>query len=312
MKRFFVLGLTVVAVMPAVALLLGFANSFSAFADSLSHFRHYLTAATFLAGLAMVPLKAWRVAGALAIAGTIGLGGMLSVLVSAPEEGTPDGQPAQAGRAVTLVQLNLLFSNRQRKPTDFLFNSGADIITLQEVSRRTRWVMGALKDTFPYQLYCEYGGVGGVAILSKFPPVGENAKACYKGYGFAWMRIDIDGRPVTVSALHLHWPYPFGQWRHVDLLEGYMRAMPRPVILGGDFNASPWSHSVARILSATDTDLVGGLRMTIHLRLTPLKLPVGLPIDHVMSGAGFRPVAAETGRFVGSDHRPVVVKFVME
>ncbi len=303
--------LTIAASMVLSAcLLLGFANSWSALADTLSHFRLPLLALLAVATAALAALRAWKAAGVAVMAALAGAAGVLPVVLSGPRI---DGNDSAAeGQPVTLVQMNLLFTNRSKETARFIEESGADIVTLQEVSSRTRWILDALKPLYPFQLECPFAAVGSVAVLSKFPPVSDQEKACTDGSGVTWLRVSVHGRPVSIAALHLHWPYPFGQRGHVDRLERLLGAVPRPVVVGGDFNAAPWSRSVARIAEATDTELVGGLRFTWHRRLIRWGPALGLPLDHVLTGQGVRPLDARRGPPVGSDHRPVVIRLVVE
>jgi endonuclease/exonuclease/phosphatase (EEP) superfamily protein YafD len=297
------------ALMPGACLLLGFANSWSAFADSLSHFRLPLLALVAVMIPVLAAQRAWRAAAAAVMAAVIGAAGVLPVVLSNP---AIDGNNSVIeGTPFTLVQLNLLFTNRSKETAQFIEDSGAEIVTLQEVSSRTRWILSALKPLYPFQLECKFAAVGGVAVLSKFPPISENEKACTDGSGVAWLRISVHGRPVSVATFHLHWPYPFGQWGQIDRMDRLLGAIPRPVIAGGDFNAAPWSRSVSRISEATGTELVGGLRFTLHKRLTRWGPVAGLPIDHVLAGKGIRAIDAKLGPDVGSDHRPVVIRFVV-
>ena len=112
------------------------------------------------------------------------------------------------------------------------------------------------------------------------------AEGCVEGEGLAWVRIEFGGKPVTIAGLHLDWPYPYDQPTQIDALEPQLKALPRPIIVGGDFNAAPWSHAVARIAQETGTSVVGGLRMS--WRVLPkwaASVPM-LPLDQILLPAG--------------------------
>lgn len=254
------------ALVPSACLLLGFANSWSAFADTLSHFRLPFLVLVAVTIPVLAALRAWRVAGVTVMAAVTGSVGVLPVVLSHPV--TDGNNSVVEGKPVTLVQMNLLFANRTKGAARFIKESGAEIVTLQEVSSRTRWMLTALKPQYPFQIEYKFAAVGGVAVLSKFPPVSEDQRECIEGSGVAWLQISAYGRPISIVTVHRHWPYPFDQWRQFDRLDAILSAAPRPIIVGGDLNAAPWSRSVPRISEATDTDLVGGLRFTLNKRLT--------------------------------------------
>ena len=113
-------------------------------------------------------------------------------------------------------------------------------------------------------------------------------------------------------------PYPYNQKRQIGYLQKHLKAIPRPVILAGDFNATPWSHALSQITQATDTHVVGGLRLTYHLDLKrwrrfkyiPLDFRIGLPIDHVLTSPKLNVHTILKEKFVGSDHFPIVAKMI--
>lgn len=243
------------------------------------------------------------VAGAVSVFGVIGLAPALPAWTS-PTAGAP---------SVTLVQFNLSFSNRAPAAVaEFIRAEDADIVTLQEVTRKTGRVMAILKKEYPNVIRCPFSGVGGVAVLSRLPKAAGVSEGCVIGQGLAWLRILVDGQPVSVASVHLHWPYPYGQAGHIDRLQPYLQDIPRPVLLGGDFNAAPWSHAVSRIESATGSNLAGGLRFTFYKRGTPWGPAIGLPIDHILLPPGIRSADISTGPGVGSDHLPIVARLLLQ
>jgi endonuclease/exonuclease/phosphatase (EEP) superfamily protein YafD len=131
-------------------------------------------------------------------------------------------------------------------------------------------------------------------------------------------QFDIDGAPLTLISAHIARPNPPGvQQRELanlaDIIHSYDR---NDVILAGDFNATPWSFSLRRF----DTD--SGL--TRHTRAIPtwpaqawtrLNLPAlfaFLPIDHIYSGAAWRPIMVRRGPRTSSDHYPIEATFRYE
>ncbi len=284
-------------VLVAALVLLGLLAPWSEVADAFGQFRHVLV--PLLAAMAVVMLlwKGWRIGGA-------GLLVAIGAVIATPEiwEG---GSAAPAGTEITLVQANLYFRNsRVEGLADLAAN--ADIVTLQELSSSNEAILAALADRFPGASVCKFARIGSTAVLSRYPVLD---KGCADG--LSWLRVEIGGQPVTLVSLHLHWPWPFGQQEHLDKLRPVLEALPRPVVVAGDFNAAPWGRGVARVGAWSGTSVAPGFRITITKDLPVLGIPVGLPIDHVMLPDGASLVELATGAPYGSDHRPVVARFTL-
>jgi endonuclease/exonuclease/phosphatase (EEP) superfamily protein YafD len=197
-------------------------------------------------------------------------------------------------------QLNLRFDNADPGAVAAAIRAAApDIVTLQEVSNANLGIIDALADIYPTRHVCPAHSVGAVAILSRLPAFG--APGCVEGRGLAWVTLTTPDGALTVASIHLHWPWPYRQpEQSADLAERLSR-LPGRVILAGDFNAAPWSVSVARLASAIRGRPARGLRITFDRR-RPL-FP-GLPLDHVLASSGID-IAARRGGHHGSDHRAV-------
>ena len=81
-----------------------------------------------------------------------------------------------------------------------------------------------------------------------------------------------------------------------------------PLVVMGDFNATPWSHAVRRIERLTGTRRIGGIGRTWHGYPTPLgevPVPLGLPIDHILISPGIGVLSVGTLEIPGSDHLAV-------
>ena len=117
-------------------------------------------------------------------------------------------------------------------------------------------------------------------------------------------QLDTPFGDVTVVALHVHWPWPYGQEKQLESLRPALEALEGPVLIGGDFNMVPWSSAIERISAATGTQVIGGL----HITKTLFAGVIQLPIDHVLVPEGWR-AFAKTGPPLGSDHRSVIATF---
>jgi len=100
----------------------------------------------------------------------------------------------------------------------------------------------------------------------------------------------------------------YRQRQHEGILD-QLRDERLPVILAGDFNATPTSPSTASLtaLGFTDAYDLGGYGPghTWPNRTFAKFLP-GIRIDHVYLSEGPTCTASHVGEPIGSDHRPVI------
>lgn len=177
----------------------------------------------------------------------------------------------------------------------------ADVLVLQEVNGAAAEAIKQWQD-YPHQLVTPEEGPFGLAVLSRHPLSDTEALESieqplrYRAF-VAWQDDQI-----ALSAIH---PMPpissLYHVRRAEMLEDesrWARSVEVPAIVAGDLNASPWS-------SAMRTVAYKGLNRATTLAPTwPSLLPV-IPIDHVLTSAGWQVVKSGSGPNVGSDHRPV-------
>lgn len=291
----------------SAALAFSFLGAFSPLADSVAHFRlHLLFALGGVCALLLALGKRF-----LASASALGILALIGVGLDPALPGEPlSGRPAE----LTLLQLNLLHRNSDHRAVLALIErEKPDVIALQEVSDANRSLLAALDETYPHQSVCPFAGVGAVAVLSRFPRAGGGStiggvQGCFKGRGLTWMRVATPKGPLTVGSIHLHWPYPFQQRPQVEDIAASLKGVARPMLIGGDFNAAPWSYSPNRIARDAGSRVLGGLRFTFYFSWRGRTLPIGMPIDHVLADPTLRPVQVSVSEPVGSDHRAVIAR----
>lgn len=203
----------------------------------------------------------------------------------------------------TVYQKNVLFRNAELPAlAEDIRAAEPAIVTLQEVLPDTRAWMATLKDTLPHQQWCPGGTVGGTAIMTQLTPV-EGTAFC--GPGLAAMQVvggtEDNPRRFWVVSVHLHWPWPYGQAEHVELLLPILDKLQGPAIMAGDFNMVRWANSVramSEILGVKPAGPTAGSYVGLS-RVFPL------PIDHVFSTGGGRVVLRPAE---GSDHLGLLAK----
>jgi endonuclease/exonuclease/phosphatase (EEP) superfamily protein YafD len=277
-------------------------------ADSVGHFRFHLTVALLVAVALQVATRQWRPALAGVAVSAVGIAGMAPAI---PAWGTRQAgaEISDTALPLTLVQLNLSFRNAAPEAVaDFVRREKADVVTLQEVTAGTGRVILMLAREYPYHVLCPFAPVGGVAVLSRLPMAPGASRGCADGQGMAWIRVIAAGQPVSIASMHLHWPWPFRQNDQVARLRDGLREIPRPVIVAGDFNAAPWSESVARVARDTDTTVARGLRFSFDIRIADWTPPISMPIDQILLPSGVVPLQIRLGPRSGSDHRSVIAE----
>ncbi|HCN77799.1 MAG TPA: hypothetical protein DIT13_11470 [Verrucomicrobiales bacterium] len=219
-----------------------------------------------------------------------------------PAKGTASGAP------LNVVSLNLLLSNpHKQKVLDYLLSCDADMIYLSEVHGEWAAALEPLKIRYPHHLLETNHGAFGAAFFSRVPVrsmrvrnFGAENSVCIE------VLAAHEGREFHLIGTHP--PPPMGagfarvQRAEFEGIARHTAALGVPVLLVGDFNATPWCHAF-RLLEK------GGLRAS-----GPAWPPTwstrsifALPIDHAMTTAPLRIIQRGIGPDVGSDHRPVEI-----
>lgn len=121
---------------------------------------------------------------------------------------------------------------------------------------------------------------------------------------------DVDGRPVTVVAMHPPPPLrradSHARDRMLRGISAWAAERAEPVLVMGDFNASPWSVAMREILAE------GPLRSTQRFGLQgtwpSFFGALGVPMEHALVTGPLEPVAREIEPAFGSDHRMLLVE----
>ena len=303
----------------ATPLILGFLNFLHPLFDSFSHFRIHLLwmVLPILFILMLLHKSFYRYVCLLLLI----FSAFYLYIISQPFK--PSVISKEKTHTLKHMQFNLNFRNQKmEKFIDFIQNNPMDIITLQEVTQEHKEKLEKLKvdglalelskdfpfvshkkGAYPYQAYCNFRAVGAVAILSKHPL--ETEAVCLDGA--IWAKVMLDKRAINVLSTHLYWPYPHQQPAQVEKLLPILEGIPSPLIISGDFNAVSWSHTVKEMAKASHTNIVNGLRWSIHLNTQLPILPfMMLPIDQLLISKEFEVKSIKVEKGLGSDHLPIV------
>ena len=327
MKKFVLTLLYFALIGTALPFLLGFVNSLHPLFDSFANFRVHLLvivlALTFM--IAFFHEKPYNY---LFLITTI-LGTFFLYLINQPFSPKPSTLDKNA--TFTQMQFNLSFKNQEMdKFKTYILEHPVDIITLQEVTDEHRAVLEELKidgynlsvkkeypfierkkGAYPYQVYGAFRGVGGGAILSKYP-INKEKTVIIEGQGFLWAEIMVKNQPISVGTIHLFWPFPYSQQEQIKLLRPILENIPKPTLISGDFNAVSWSDAVNKVSTYSNTKVVDGMRWSIDLKSQlPLFPFMKLSIDQLLLSDELSVKNIKVEKSLGSDHLPIVSEIIL-
>lgn len=294
---------------PAIGMLLAFLGRWIRELDSFAHFIHYYLLAFICLVIAALIMKMKKTVALTIVAAAIGV-----FLLGPAQPFSFSSATASSGsseRELKVMTFNLLYlNNRVDDITDYVNSENPDVLFLQEVSPDNEAVLETL-EAYPNQQRCRLNQFMSIVTLSKTPALAQD---CLPESRLAWMELDHQGQKFRAISTHLHWPWPFGQWYQIDSLRNDIAEwdISMPIVLGGDFNAVPWSRAVHTVENIIRSKIVPGFRTTLYKFVTPIEAPLFMPIDQILLPKGATPVTAKVGPNLGSDHRPVSVSLTFD
>lgn len=275
--------------------------------DLFTHFRaHYVLLALVLLVIALLARR-FVAAVVTMICGAVHAVWLLPLFL-APSVALTD----VPGSDIRLATINMLSTNpTPERVIAVLDQYQPDIVALQEVTPWWPMAPAVVLDTYPYQAPLAWELGRSVTLISRYP---ITAHQMWSGGGmnlqFPVLSLDIDGRSITVIAVHP--PYP-GKPEHNRTRQAYLdniaeaiRQLSGPVVVLGDFNATPFSPVL------TDMVSTAGLRNAAegfgYLATWPSSMGLlGIPIDQVFVSREFAVSQAVVGSEMGSDHAPFIM-----
>lgn len=210
-----------------------------------------------------------------------------------------------------VVSLNVLAGLENKEPAiEWMRKSGADVLLLYEVDGG--WaaaLQSSLKSEYPHQFIELRSDNFGVAALSRVTMEAELVQGPNSITTSVQAKVSMDGQPLLLLGIH---PVPpMGEaWatardNQMTDLARHVAAQDLPVLVAGDFNASPWSVGVRLLRTGNSLGFRAAFPMT---RPTWMARSIfAIPIDLVMTTPQIGIVEREVGPDVGSDHRPQVL-----
>jgi endonuclease/exonuclease/phosphatase (EEP) superfamily protein YafD len=234
----------------------------------------------------------------------------LITLVAIVPDLTASRRPVPAGAHVRLLSLNVLRSNhRHAEVVRLIAAETPDVIALVEVNQR--WLDGIAPAVEGYSRLANHDNLG-VALFVRGKVRGEMRRLRNRRPNI-FAEVTVNGATFRMVVVH---PIPPVTRRHHDLLMDYfaelgglVRGDPR-VVVAGDFNATPWSRTFARMMTASglcDSRAGFGAQTSFPANRTIPRIP----IDHVLTSCAIGVQDRRIGSDVGSDHLPVIADLVV-
>jgi endonuclease/exonuclease/phosphatase (EEP) superfamily protein YafD len=210
------------------------------------------------------------------------------------------------------VRLRLAFANLRASNTnrdavvEWVRREQPDIFIACECVGDWPDALAALADDLPHGTWTP---LGDLMIFSRLP-LGEINHPVTR-YGNAVVaEVETPAGPLSLVALHAIVPRggrnSTGRDAVIESVGHIVWRREGGVVVVGDFNATPWSLPMRRLMVGRRLRYgPGAFRGTY-----PSWLPdwAGLPIDLVLAGGGWRVVGHRHGPRIGSDHWPIVAE----
>ncbi|MGE3805937.1 MAG: endonuclease/exonuclease/phosphatase family protein [Gemmataceae bacterium] len=234
----------------------------------------------------------------------------------AQRELIPPANPDATSRVATtrILSLNVYTKNLEHdKVLEFIRQQDPDIVFLMEVNSEWLEALGPLDQIYPYHhSHPDEAGNFGVGIWTRLPVT----SCTLVGLGSIMRQVDVvlevEGQPIRFLGVH---PLPpsstvYARERN-KVYQGIVELLASepelPAIVAGDFNSTRFApHFLSMCREARLYDAGHGQMLGRSWPAGGFHFILGMRIDHVLIGAGWRVLDWHIGPDVGSDHYPVV------
>lgn len=282
--------------------------------DLCSHFRCQYLALLLILTAALWRMKSprWAIVaflGALHNAFVVGPYYLPVAGVGASQSRLPNTSPRDG---LSLISFNVHTANRRSADVlEYLQQRDADVILLIEVDHRWIRDLAPLEKSHPHTVLSPEADNFGVAVYSKLPIVSREVASLGAGQSpSVWAELDWNGRRIGFLGTHPWPPMTAEMWRsrneQLASVAARAKASLVPMIVAGDFNATPWCAAFQALTDAglIDTALGFGVQPTWNAKIPLMRIP----IDHVLATSDFAAVRRTVGPNCGSDHYAVEVE----
>jgi endonuclease/exonuclease/phosphatase (EEP) superfamily protein YafD len=212
-----------------------------------------------------------------------------------------------------VLSFNVMASNENYEEIiSFIRASEADVVVLHEASRP--WEEALARADLGYKVWMNRHPDD---IFSSMVLAAEDASVESFGFRFRDPRAVAIRLASGVSVLAVHPLSPQGPERshlrdqQLAWAGSWVREQAGPVVITGDFNASPYSYPYRRLLAETGLlDSIRGFGLELSY---PARFPALLQvsIDHLLHSEHLAVVDRRLGPALGSDHYPLTVDLAL-
>lgn len=301
--------LAIPALALAIVSLASFFGTWVWWLDVLANFRAQYVVGLLLLGLALILVR-WRRTGVTVLAvAVVNLVPVLGLYLGSPGPSEPSAP------SIRVMSFNLLSDNvRYSEVIDYIRSVDPDLVLLHEASRP--WEVAVEAADLEYEVIRPRADtlIFGTLVMVR----GEEIEAI--SYGFA----ESQPRAVEISYRPTGWPegidvlstHPLAptesaraELRDAQLAFAAEWASSRqgPLVIVGDFNATPWSWPFRHLVSETglhNSQWGFGLQASFP---TTSNVLLRVPIDHLLHNDRLVVRDRQLGPSLGSDHFPLVV-----
>jgi endonuclease/exonuclease/phosphatase (EEP) superfamily protein YafD len=211
---------------------------------------------------------------------------------------------ADTKKSFTVVAFNVWRKNTDyNQVADWLLTRSIDVIVLMEMTPNSKAIIiPKLKSAFPNVFDCDCNDM---VIFSKRPPIETGGQTRTTELpSMTWMRfLDDANKTYRVIGIRPHFAmHPHFQRAQYEWINTEVPKFREPVIMAGDFNATPWSWNLWRLSEITGLVRHGTWKASWSARW-PMQLFL---LDNVLSTPDIKSILFETGPWLGSDHLPVI------
>jgi endonuclease/exonuclease/phosphatase (EEP) superfamily protein YafD len=212
-------------------------------------------------------------------------------------------EPPPSAPRLTVLHLNVNTANGQLDVLkQLILDSGADVVSVVELSFAAEKALATLPPPWHPLLTRPSRDNFGIGMYARIPAVSARPRQLDVVFPAIEAVLPLGDREVVVTAVHVMPPIDAeaseANRRQLVEVAGWMKAEPRPRILVGDFNATPWSWSLRALADTGVTRAGGGYRSTWPAPLGPL----GIPIDHAFVSAELTTTELDVLAIHDSDH----------
>lgn len=220
----------------------------------------------------------------------------------------PDGTP------IRVLVLNVHTESRSfEQVRQLIADEKPDLIGLVEVDRRWLDAIAPAVVEYPGRVEEPRSDNFGLALYARGRVAGSAEEL---GSPLPSVVADVAIGDASFRAILTHPLPPMSgaaiqqQQEQFDAIADQARAGATPVLLMGDFNATPWSRLFLRLLRRSGLcDSRSGFGVQASFPAASLLLRI--PIDHLLASCSVGVRDRRVGRDVGSDHLPVIVDLVV-